>query len=153
MTTTNRTASPSVPWRPTCPNSGRHNSDIQLGNMYYKYGNDNTSIFLVEYNFISLMMDSQILSNSALLAQVTTLSAVVVAFLVLLPRLSLQFKLSKLPVFDLATNNDKQRAFFLKYCTELYRKGYKQVNVSLSSTEMRTQKLVVHKICLPNGSR
>ncbi|EUC27580.1 hypothetical protein COCCADRAFT_111322 [Bipolaris zeicola 26-R-13] len=76
-------------------------------------------------------MDSQILSNSALLAQVTTLSAVVVAFLVLLPRLSLQFKLSKLPVFGLSTNNDKQRAFFLKYCTELYRKGYKQFTKSV----------------------
>ncbi|EUC48267.1 hypothetical protein COCMIDRAFT_87858 [Bipolaris oryzae ATCC 44560] len=76
-------------------------------------------------------MDSQIFSESALIAQVTTLSALVITFLALLPKLSLQFKLSKLPVFGLSTNNDKQRAFFLKYCTELYRKGYTQFTRSV----------------------
>ena len=98
-------------------------------------------------------MGNQISSESAGITQVTTVSALVIIILALLPQLSLQFKLSKLPLFGVSTNNDKQRAYFLRYCTELYRKGYKQVNTTLSSTETRTHKLVVHKICLPYGSR
>ncbi|KAJ5063253.1 cytochrome P450 monooxygenase-like protein [Bipolaris maydis] len=76
-------------------------------------------------------MDSQISSDSAHIAQVTTVFALVIAFLTFLPKLSLQFKLSKLPLFGLATNNDKQRAYFLKYCKDLYRKGYKQFTKSV----------------------
>lgn len=73
-------------------------------------------------------MNSPLFPGFALIAQFTAFSVLVVSVLALLPKFNLRYRLSKLPVFSLSTNSDKQRTFSLKYVTDLYRKGYRQVS-------------------------